>query len=56
MGCPVTPKIESYTPHGKTAKMLERALEIVNSVPYNVSTRWLFYRMLQEGCYTKKSD
>jgi len=47
---------ETYTPHGKTAKMLERALEVVNSVPYNVSTRWLFYRMLQEGYYSKKSD
>jgi hypothetical protein len=36
--------------------MLDRAWELVNSVPYMVSARWLFYRLLQEGYYNSKSD
>lgn len=46
----------TYTPQVKTAEMLERAFEIINSVPYAVSARWLFYRLLQEGYYASKSD
>lgn len=46
----------SYKPHAKTEKMLARALELVHSVPYQVSLRWLFYRMLQEGFYSSKDD
>lgn len=46
----------TYTPQGKTAAMLDRAFEIVQSVPYAVGLRWLFYRMLQEGFYSRKSD
>ena len=45
-----------YTPHGKTAKILDRAFELVKSVPYSVSARWLFYRLLQEGHYSSKQD
>ena len=45
-----------YTPHGKTAEILDRAYELVNSVPYQVSARWLFYRLLQEGFYKTKQD
>ncbi|MEZ4870420.1 MAG: hypothetical protein R3C14_54325 [Caldilineaceae bacterium] len=45
-----------YAPHAKTAAMLDRAFEIIHSVPYAVSTRWLFYRMLQEGYYSSKAD
>lgn len=46
----------AYTPQGKTAAVLARALELVDSVPYQVSARWLFYRLLQEGYYGAKSD
>lgn len=47
---------ETYNPRGKTAEILTRALEIVGSVPYHVSARWVFYRLLQEGYYRSKSD
>ncbi len=47
---------ESYTPQGKTAQILDRAYELVQSVPYQVSARWLFYRLLQEGFYSTKQD
>lgn len=46
----------SYKPQAKTAAMLARALELVGSVPYQVSLRWLFYRVLQEGFYSSKDD
>lgn len=32
------------------------ALQHVGSVPYRVSLRWLFYRLLQDGIYTAKAD
>ena len=47
---------ETYAPRTKTAAMLARAWGLVNEVPYQVSARWLFYRLLQEGWYSKKSD
>jgi len=40
----------------KTQIILDRAMELVKSVPYKVSLRWLFYRLLQEGYYTDKDD
>lgn len=40
----------------KNEEILERAYEYVESVPYKVSLRWLFYRLFQEGFYTKKND
>lgn len=33
-----------------------RALEHVQSVPYAVSLRWVFYRLLQDGIYSRKGD
>ncbi len=36
--------------------ILTYALEMVKSVPYDVSLRWVFYRLLQEGYYSKKGD
>lgn len=45
-----------YKPHGKQAAILDAAWEHVQSVPYSVSARWLFYRLLQDGLYTKKGD
>jgi hypothetical protein len=48
--------MSDYNPDAKTARMLARALELVESVPYRVSGRWLFYRLLQEGYYNSKGD
>ena len=42
-----------YKPDSKTAAMLEAAMNHINSVPYKVSLRWVFYRMLQDEWYTK---
>ena len=47
---------DTYKPHGVTVEILARAWDLINSVPYDVSARWLFYRLLQEGYYSKKSD
>jgi hypothetical protein len=46
----------SYEPYGKTKLILDRAFEHIQSVEYQVSVRWVFYRLLQEGHYKKKSD
>lgn len=43
-----------YKPHRKQEMILDRAWEHVQSVPYSVSLRWLFYRLYQEGFYTDK--
>ena len=48
--------VSDYQPRGKTAEILDRAYALVNSVPYQVSARWLFYRLLQEGFYSTKAD
>ena len=45
-----------YNPRGKTAEALRRGLALVESVPYRASARWVFYRLLQEGFYSAKSD
>lgn len=47
---------EHYEPRGKTKEILDRALKHVHSVPYKVSIRWVFYRLLQEGFFGKKGD
>lgn len=48
--------MSDYKPTEKIARILDRALELVHSVPYRVSGRWLFYRLLQEGFYNSKGD
>lgn len=48
--------MSEYKPQPKTAAILARALSIVGSVPYRVSARWVFYRLLQEGFYASKDD
>lgn len=40
----------------KQEEILDRAFELVQSVPYSVSLRWLFYRLYQEGFYKTKDD
>ena len=48
--------LNDYNPQARTAAILDRAFELVKSVPYQVSARWLFYRLLQEGYYSSKED
>lgn len=45
----------TYTPTAKNAAILERASYWVQSVPYKVTARWVFYRLLQEAIYTQKA-
>ncbi len=40
----------------RSMQILTRGMELVNSVNYQVSARWLFYRLLQESYFSKKSD
>jgi hypothetical protein len=47
---------ENYKPHKQGREILARAWEHVHSVPYQVTARWLFYRLLQDGKYRTKSD
>ncbi|MFC2037688.1 hypothetical protein ACFLYD_06955 [Chloroflexota bacterium] len=49
-------KSNNYKPNAKSRVILDRAWEHVQSVPYRVTARWLFYRILQDGLYHKKSD
>ena len=45
-----------YKPRAKNAAMLDRAWEMIQTVPYQVTTRWLFYQLLQEAWYSSKAD
>ena len=47
--------INSYDPHPQTQIILDRAMEHIQSVDYQVSGRWVFYRLLQEG-HLKSKD
>lgn len=44
-----------YNPDESSQRILERALFWVQSVPYTVTARWVFYRLLQEGIYDDKT-
>ena len=46
----------TYKPRPDQAELLDRAWEMIEGVPYSVTARWLFYRLLQEGCFTSKND
>jgi hypothetical protein len=46
----------NYKPRKQGRDILDRALEHVRSVPYKVTARWLFYRLLQDGYYANKKD
>ena len=48
--------VETWQPSAKSRVILDRAKEHIESVPYKVSARWVFYRLLQDGIYTKKAD
>jgi hypothetical protein len=45
-----------WKPQGKSKLILDRAWEHVSSVTYQVSLRWVFYRLLQDGLYRNKGD
>jgi len=47
---------DSYTPNAASRRILERAWQHVQSVPYRATSRWLFYRLLQDGHYSGKAD
>ena len=46
----------AYKPHGKSKLTLDRAMGYIQAVPYRVTLRWLFYRLLQDGTYSSKQD
>ncbi len=45
----------SYKPSQKSRYILGRAWDWIQSVPYDTTARWVFYRLLQDGTYSKKS-
>jgi len=44
-----------YKPRPETQRILEEAFHWVQSVPYQVTARWVFYRLLQTGIYDDKA-
>ena len=48
--------MKEYKPHPRQREILDRAYDLIQSVPYKVSLRWLFYRLIQEGYYKRKED
>jgi len=48
--------MEEYQPSPEVENILNRAMAHIKSVEYDVSGRWLFYRLLQEGIFSAKSD
>lgn len=46
-------KYKPYRPRAKIAEYLAKALDFVRSVPYDTSTRWTFYQMVQFAGLTK---
>ena len=47
---------DEYRPRKNQREILDRAFGYVESVPYQVTARWLFYRLLQDGIYSAKGD
>ncbi len=45
-----------YKPRAETAHLLNVAKGHIASVPYKVSLRWTFYRLLQDGIFNSKED
>ncbi len=44
----------AYNPSPKSEAILARAWHWIQSVEYQVTARWVFYRLLQEGIYREK--
>jgi hypothetical protein len=49
-------KSSNYKPNSKSLEILARGWEHVKSIPYAATSRWLFYRLLQDGIYKDKDD
>lgn len=49
-------KNDNYQPNKNSVKILARGWQHVRSIPYRATSRWLFYRLLQDGIYTSKED
>lgn len=47
---------DDYKPNKASRAILARAWEHVQSVQYRATSRWLFYRLLQDGLYHGKKD
>lgn len=45
-----------WKPRARQRELLDLAWGHVQSVPYRVSLRWLFYRLLDDGFYTDKGE
>lgn len=45
-----------YTPSLETGQLLAKAYAHIASAPYQVTARWVFYRLLQEGSLSTKAD
>jgi len=45
-----------FEPQKHNKPILEGAMAHIKSVPYKVTLRWVFYRLLQDGLYRKKED
>lgn len=45
-----------YKPSPVTQELLDAAYGHVQSVPYTVTARWVFYRLLQDGLLAEKAD
>jgi len=45
----------SWKPRIESQKMLDYAMAKIKSVPYKVSSRWVFYRLVQAGFLSKSS-
>ena len=48
--------MKDFNPQDRNKEILDRAMEHIKSVPYRVSLRWLFYRLLQDALYKTKDD
>lgn len=46
----------AYNPQPETAAMLDRSWKIVETTPYKVTARYVFYQLLGEGWYTPKDS
>ena len=47
---------DDYEQQKHCVPILAAAMDHIKSVPYKVTLRWVFYRLLQDGIYTKKED
>ena len=47
---------QEYKPNKETSRVLDAAYGYIESVNYNVSLRWIFYRLLQDGYFDSKED